>query len=260
MPDIKQTLQSLKAKGRVQQGPAQPRKLDRSGQPRRPDEHLKRSAQEVVEEAESQEPLVTAPVTSAEPSAPIKKPEKDKVAAKAQEVPTPPGPQTTIEPVTTIVSPLLEIVEAKPLAAPDSIIRKGAERAPLDATPTPIGAPALTLVEEPPRVDNAPTTQLTDSARELAAITRLLRADTCYYLAFLEMRDPLTGIVDLPHLAYAELFAVRKNTVAPMIKRLVDAGALTVERAYDAGTRTTWAYRVADRKKLAERAPAPGAL
>lgn len=258
MPDIKQTLQNLKAKGRVQ-GPAQPKKLDRSGKPRRPDEHLKRSVEEALE---ADEQINSIPSVEAPPPEPTPLPPQrpiEEVEARATERRLSHTKQVASEPATPKVSIAPEKVEPKPIPRTEIPPRQGAERSQAETPIVPPQHQLLTLVAESAKQATT-ATPLPEGGRELAAITRLLRADTCYYLAFLEMRDPSTGIVDLPHLTYAELFAVRKNTIAPMIKRLIDAGALTVERAYDAGTRTTWAYRVTERQRLAERAPAPGAL
>jgi hypothetical protein len=274
MPDIKQTLQTLKAKGRVQ-GPAQPRKVDRSGKPRRPDEHLKRSAQESELEPKAAPEAIN-------PTAPMKAPKAERrasgaetdpkieardalereLASEAKEPPTTDaksGGRASGSAAREMSDDDGELLKAIPTERVELEARQGASHSVANGQ-TKAAVPALALVSQTSKSETASSSNLTDGAKELTAITRLLRADTCYYLAFLEMRDPSSGIVDLPHLGYAELFAVRKNTIAPMIRRLIDAGALSVERAYDAGTRTTWAYRVAERHHLAERAPAPGAL
>jgi hypothetical protein len=101
---------------------------------------------------------------------------------------------------------------------------------------------------------------LSARAREITVITRLLRGDAGYYFAIREMRDPNTGLIELPHSSYAKLFDLRSTAIAPLIKRLIDVGAISVVREYDAGLRQTWAYRVAEPDEIIAKPTAPGLL
>lgn len=195
--------------------PRQPKKVKRTG-PTRPDEYLNEAAKK--REAKAEAPA--EPVEAAPPAAP-------EAAPAIEEAPAAHTPSHLA---------LVEEMKPEPIAAPPPRPVQGASARPPEAS-----RHDLEL-------------NLSERAREAAALTRVLKGDVGYYQTLLELRDA-EGVVSLAHSAYAGLFALRIGAIAPLFVRLQELGALEVVREFDRRTQTTWAYRIAEPSALAAKAP-----